>query len=152
MGESETSKIEALPKLGFLGLGQMGGPMTRTLLRAGYPVMAYDPVAESLEGCAAAGAEAAKNAADAVRGGEIVLTSLRSSATFVQVAEEDLLPNARPGQLFMDMGTGEPGQTRRLAREFARKGAALIDAPARGGPSGTGQAGTTAAICASLRT
>ena len=136
MNDSRTTDTQTLPKLGFLGLGQMGGAMTRTLLEAGYPVIAYDPAAEALSRCADAGAEAAQTDHDVAGGATIVLTSLRSSAMFVQVAEQVLLPNAQAGQIFMDMGTTNPGETRRIARAMAEKGASLIDAPVSGGPVG----------------
>lgn len=125
----------ALPEIGFLGLGRMGGPMAVNLVKAGYTVTAYDPVPERLARCVSAGAAGASGSAEAVRRGEVVMTSLRSSAMFVEVAESELLPNARAGQVFVDMGTTEAAETRRLAAEFAGKGATLIDAPVSGGSS-----------------
>ena len=107
----------------------------------GYSLTAYDPRAERLEACVSAGAGAAGSAAEVVARSEIVITSLPSSAVFVQVAEEDLLPNAQPGQVFIDMGTTEAAETRRLAAEFAWKGAALLDAPVSRGSRGA-EAGT----------
>ena len=129
---AQTNGRSSLPTIGFLGLGAMGGPMARRLLSAGYPLTAYDPNDERLAGCIAAGAVAATSAAEAAGHGEVVLTSLPSSALFVQVADSDLLPTARRGQVFIDMGTTEAPETRRLAAAFARKGAALLDAPVSG--------------------
>ena len=137
VSETNGSGEEARPRVGFLGLGAMGGPMARNLAKAGYRVAAYDPVAERLGACVAAGVEAAADAADAVARGDVVLTSLRSSAMFVEVAERDILPNVRAGQTFIDMGTTEPSETRRLADAFAARGAALLDAPVSGGPGGS---------------
>ncbi len=122
-----------LPAIGFLGLGQMGGPMVLNLVKAGYTVTAYDPKAERLARCVSAGAVGGSSAAEAIERGEVVMTSLRSSAMFVEVAEAELLPNARAGQIFVDMGTTEAAEVRRFAAEFARKGATLIDAPVSGG-------------------
>ena len=122
--------------LGFLGLGQMGNPMARNLLRAGYRLIAFDIVPERLRAIVAAGAEAGRTAADAIERSEVVLTSLRSSEMFVQVAEADLLPHARPSQVFIDLGTTAPPETRRLASAFAAKGATLLDVPVSGGPHG----------------
>ena len=127
----------AKPRLGFIGLGAMGGPMARNLMRAGYPLAAFDIDAERLAACVAAGAAAAENAEDAVRRADVVLTSLRSSAIFVEVAEQALVPSARAGQVFIDLGTTEAAQTRRLAAAFAARGAALLDAPVSGGPGGS---------------
>jgi 3-hydroxyisobutyrate dehydrogenase-like beta-hydroxyacid dehydrogenase len=124
------------PALGFIGLGAMGGGMAMNLVRAGCPLTVYDLKADRLADCAAAGAVAAGSSREVVQRSEIVLTSLRSSAVFVEVAEGELLPAARAGQIFMDMGTTEAPETRRLSAAFAAKGAALVDAPVSGGPGG----------------
>jgi 3-hydroxyisobutyrate dehydrogenase-like beta-hydroxyacid dehydrogenase len=132
---------EARPHVGFIGLGAMGGPMARNLCRACYRVVGYDPNAPRLAECEGAGLAPAQSVAEVVTRSEVVLTSLRSSEVWVEVAEGELVPNARPGQVFIDMGTVAPPQTRRIAAMFAAKGAALIDAPVSGGPGGA-QAGT----------
>src|SRR5688500_5172470 len=125
-----------LPTLGFLGLGVMGGPFVQNLLAAGYVVHAYDPDPVRLAGSVEAGALDAPNAGATVDRAAILLTSLPSSESFVRLAEETLLPRARSGQLFIDLGTVVPGETRRLAARFAEKGASLVDAPCSGGPDG----------------
>ena len=130
----------ARPALGFLGVGRMGGPMARNLLRAGYSVTVYDPDSTRLAECAAAGAEVAASAAAAVRQADVVLLSLRAAA-FADVARQALLPNARAGQVFMDMGTTEAHDTRRVACALSQKGAAMLDAPVSGGERGS-EAGT----------
>ena len=130
-----TSPNEGRPPLGFIGLGQMGGAMAKRLLRAGYPIVGFDIVPERLAASVEAGATAAQSAADAVRRSDVVLTSLRSSTVFVEVAERDLVPNARAGQTFIDLGTTEAGETRRLAAAFAAKGATLLDVPVSGSPA-----------------
>ena len=127
MGSSGSS-----PRIGFLGLGQMGGPMVRHLAAAGYDVTAFDPVAEKLAACVGAGAKGAASAAEAVRAGEVIMTSLRSSAMFVEVAEAEVVPNVREGQTVIDMGTTEGAQTRRIAAALAAKGARFLDAPVSG--------------------
>lgn len=125
-----------LPTIGFLGLGAMGGPMARNLLKAGYPLMAYDPDLARLTAIASAGAVAAQSAREVVTPSEIILTSLPASAVFVHVAETDLLPNAQPGQIFIDLGTTTAAETRRLAAAFTQKEATLLDSPVSGGSSG----------------
>jgi 3-hydroxyisobutyrate dehydrogenase-like beta-hydroxyacid dehydrogenase len=122
--------------LGLIGLGEMGGPMARNLVRAGYPLCGYDLDAARLAAAAAAGALTAENGAEVVVRAEVVLTSLPSSEAWVRAAEETLLPGARAGQVFIDLGTVTPPQTRRLAAAFAAKGAALLDVPVSGGPGG----------------
>ena len=126
-----------LPTLGFVGLGNMGSRMARNLLNAGYPLIGYDSVSEKREALVTAGALAANNAADVAKQSDVVLTSLRSSDVFVDIAENAFLPHARNGHIFIDMGTTEASETRRLAAAFAEKGATLIDAPVSGGPHGS---------------
>lgn len=128
------------PTIGFLGVGAMGGPMARNLQRAGHRVIAFDLRRPQLEACVAAGCSAVDSEAMVVAQAEIVLTSLPSSAVFLGVAEDHLLPNARRDQLFIDLGTTAPAQIRRLADAFAAKGAALVDAPVSGGPNGAERA------------
>lgn len=124
------------PTCAFLGLGAMGGPMAAHLLRAGYPLRAFDPSAERLAIVTALGAAAVARAVDALRGAGVVFTSLPSHEVLLEVARRDLLPAAVPGQIFVDLGTTIPHETRRLAAEFAARGATWIDAPVSGGAEG----------------
>ena len=87
----------ALPELGFIGLGAMGGAMAPNLLAAGYRLVVFDIDAERLETCVAAGAARGASSADVVARSDVVLTSLRSSAIWAEVAEAELVPNARAG-------------------------------------------------------
>jgi 3-hydroxyisobutyrate dehydrogenase-like beta-hydroxyacid dehydrogenase len=122
--------------LGVLGLGAMGAPMARHLAAAGYAVLGFDTSAPRLDAAAADGVRAAPGPDALVDGAEVVLTSLPSSEAFVRMAEAHFLPRARPGQLFLDLGTVTPPETRRLAAALAGRGAALVDAPVSGGPEG----------------
>lgn len=133
-------QVKALPAIAFIGLGEMGGPMARTLLRAGYRVVGFDIDAQRLESAAAAGLEAATSVADAVRRSEIIATSLPSSSSFVQVAEHDILPTVRAGQTVIDFGTVSPPETLRLAALFAERGVDLLDVPVSGGGRGAERA------------
>lgn len=128
------------PTLGFIGLGAMGGAMTANLLAAGYIVHAFDLDSVRREAAADAGAQAAGSIPALVMAADVILTSLPSSAAFVRVAEDELLPHVRAGQLVIDLGTVTPPETRRLAAAFAAQGVDLIDAPVSGGPGGAQQA------------
>lgn len=129
----------AILRLGFLGLGAMGGPMVRNLLQAGYAVCGYDLDPARVAACASAGMIAHTDAATVVAESDIILTSLPSSAAFLTVAETELLPRTRAGQIVIDLGTTEVTGFRRLADRFAEQGVTLLDAPASGGPSGVEQ-------------
>ncbi|MCC6443090.1 MAG: KTSC domain-containing protein [Armatimonadetes bacterium] len=122
--------------LGLLGLGEMGGPIARKLMEAGYSLIGFDPVPSRLDACVQAGIRAAGSEGEVVRQADIVLTSLPSSEAFVEMAEKHLIPLSRKGQIFIDLGTVAPPETRRLAADFAAKGALLLDAPVSGGPQG----------------
>lgn len=123
--------------VGFVGVGSMGGAMVGTLLRAGYSVLAYDINEGNLAAAVGKGAQAASDTADVVARCDFVLTSLRSSEIFVEVAQKHLVPDARAGQTFIDLGTTAAPEARRLAELFAERGAALVDAPVSGGVGGS---------------
>jgi 3-hydroxyisobutyrate dehydrogenase len=130
----------ARPILGFIGLGAMGGAMTANLVRAGYTVYAFDLDAQRMDFAADHGAETVSDIATLVEQAAVILTSLPSSRAFVQVAESELLPRVRAGQLIIDVGTVTPPEARRLAAAFAAKEVQLIDAPVSGGPRGAQEA------------
>ena len=122
--------------LGFLGLGAMGGAMARNLLAAGYRLSVFDIDSDRLSAAAAAGAEVLPDARAVVGAAGTVLTSLPYAHTWNEVAAQVLVPEARAGQVFVDLGTNTPIETRRFAGLLAAKGASLLDAPVSGGTAG----------------
>ena len=130
-------KSQKLSTIGFIGLGNMGGRMAKNLHNAGYPLIGYDIDAAKCTALAAIGATAGQDTAEVVRNSDVVMTSLRSSDIFCNVAEQHLIPNAREGHVFIDLGTTEIERTQKLATAFSEKGATLIDAPVSGGPHGS---------------
>lgn len=123
--------------IGFIGLGNMGSRMVKNLLNAGYEILCYDIDKTKSEKINAIGARVAKDSTQVVKESDVVMTSLRSSDVFFNVAETHFVPNAKKGQIFIDLGTSEVEKTRALALELSRKGAILIDAPVSGGPHGS---------------
>ena len=128
---------QQLRRIGFIGLGNMGGRMARNLHNAGYPLIGYDIDVAKCTALAATGATAGQDAAEVIKNSDVVITSLRSSDIFSSVAEQHLIPNARDGHVFIDLGTTEVEKTRDMATIFAERGAALVDAPVSGGPQGS---------------
>ena len=128
---------QKLPTIGFIGLGNMGGRMAKNLHNAGYPLIGYDINAAKCETLAAIGATAGKHTPEVVKDSDVIMTSLRSSDVFCSVAEQHFIPNAREGQVFIDLGTTEVQKTRDIAAALDEKGATLIDAPVSGGPHGS---------------
>jgi len=133
---STPSTVSTNTLIGFIGLGWMGSHFAGRLLQAGWRLEVYDLVAQKRTALANQGAIAADCTDQVVRDCDVVFTSLRSSAVFGTVAEQSIIPNSRPGQVIVDLGTTEVGLTRRVAAALAAKGAALLDAPVSGDPRG----------------
>lgn len=118
--------------VGFIGLGNMGGRMTRRLLDAGIGVVGFDTLAERIR---AAGAEAARSIREVVAGPQVLMLSLPDSHAIEAVIEGDggVLQHCRAGQTVVDLSTAAPRSTVRLARALAGHGVDYIDAGVSGG-------------------
>ncbi len=115
--------------IGFIGLGVMGEPICRNLVRkSGRTVLAFDLAKEPLARIAADGATAAPSIGDVVGGSETIFLCL-PSARHVMSVFESILPKIGRGQTVIDLGTSDVGQTRSCAEQLADKGALWIDAP-----------------------
>jgi len=132
------------PTLGFIGVGTMGGGMARNLLKAGYALIVFDLKPENAQPLVEIGAQLGQSARDVVQKSDIILTSLPTSGTLVNVAEE-IIPELAAGKIIIDTGTTEVPETRRLAERIRAKGADLVDAPVSGGGRGA-DAGTLAVM------
>ncbi|HKC59283.1 MAG TPA: NAD(P)-dependent oxidoreductase [Myxococcales bacterium] len=127
-------------KVGFIGLGKMGRPMTERLLGAGFEVHVFNRSRAPVEELAAKGAVPASSAADVAERAEIVLTALPTPEAVEQVFRE-MMQRAHPGQIYADHSTVSVGQSGRCAAQARERGADFLDAPVSGGPAGA-QAGT----------
>jgi len=130
-------------KLGFIGLGKMGRPMTLNLLKAGHEVTVHNRSRAVVDELAGQGAKPATSPAGMAAAADVVMTCLPTPATVEEVynGADGLLPAARSGQLFIDFSTVAVALSRSLAQGAAAKGAAFLDAPVSGGPAGA-QGGT----------
>ncbi|MES2171996.1 MAG: NAD(P)-dependent oxidoreductase [Actinomycetota bacterium] len=119
-------------RIGFIGLGNMGGRMTGCIVRAGVEVLGFDAKTDNI---AAAGATAAVSAAAVIEGSDIVLLSLPDSKVVEAVVfgDDGLLAHARSGQVVVDLSTSAPASTRRIHGLFAEKGVEYLDAGISGG-------------------
>lgn len=126
--------------VGFIGLGNMGGRMTRCITREGRAVLGFDMRTESI---AESGAAAASSAADVVVQSDIVLISLPDSKIVEAVVFDDeaFLASIRTGQIVVDLSTAAPASTKKIAAILADRGAFYIDAGISGGAAGA-DAGT----------
>lgn len=130
-------------KIGFIGLGHMGGPMCANLVARGHEVKAWDLVPALLAKAVAQGAARATSVADCVAGADAVVTMLPSSphVRTVYCGESGVIAHARPGALLVDSSTIDPLTAREVAFDALARGLAMIDAPVSGGTAGA-QAGT----------
>ena len=121
--------------IGFIGLGNMGGPMAGNLVRAGHTVHGFDLSAASLAAASERGVTAAASAADAVKQADAVVTMLPAGRHVLSVYET-LLPAARPGTLFIDCSTIDVDSARAAHEAATHAGMLPLDAPVSGGTGG----------------
>jgi 3-hydroxyisobutyrate dehydrogenase-like beta-hydroxyacid dehydrogenase len=125
-------------KVGFIGLGNMGGPMARNLLAAGFPLTVHNRSPAKAEALAALGASVAGSPAEVARASDVVLACLPTvrDVDDVFLNAEGLLAGSRPGQVLADHSTVDIATTRRIAEVARARGGAFLDAPISGGPKG----------------
>lgn len=125
-------------KVGFVGLGIMGRPMARNLMRAGHDLTVFNRSREKAEALEHEGAEAADSLAEVARKSSVVITMLPGppEVEAVVAGEDGLLAGAREGTLLVDMSTSSPDLARDLAAAARRRGVGMLDAPVSGGDVG----------------
>ncbi|MCC0054531.1 MAG: 3-hydroxyisobutyrate dehydrogenase [Rhodobiaceae bacterium] len=117
-------------KIGFIGLGNMGAPMSKNLAAAGHEVVGFDLVAPVPEGVTKAA-----TAVEAATGRDVVVTMLPNGQILRKVAAE-ILPGMKSGTVFIDCSTVDVESARAVADEAAAKGVLAMDAPVSGGIGG----------------
>lgn len=126
-------------KVGFIGVGNMGGPMCRNIIkRSNHQVNVFDLNPAALKSCTDLGATAAKSVAEATRGADVVMTSLPMprDVEAVTLGEDGILANIRPGQIYIDLSTNAPSMVKKIGAAMAGKNIAMLDAPVSGGTVG----------------
>lgn len=124
-----------MKEIGFIGLGIMGKPMAKNLLKAGYPMVAYDVRPEPLAEVVAAGAAAGHSAKDVAARSEVIIAMLPDSPDVEAAAlgSGGIIEGVKPGAILVDMSSIAPRVSREISARFARKGVAMLDAPVSGG-------------------
>jgi 3-hydroxyisobutyrate dehydrogenase len=132
-------------KIAFIGLGHMGGPMARNLLKAGHSLAVFDVVQRHLDAVTAVGAAAAASAKLAAVGAELVITMLPSSphVKSVYLGEDGVLAGVAGGIPLIDSSTIDPHTARDVAAAAANRGNPMADAPVSGGTGGAESASLT---------
>jgi 3-hydroxyisobutyrate dehydrogenase len=125
-------------QIGFIGLGNMGGPMAANLVKAGHAVTAFDMSPAAMDKAASAGAKRAAAGPDVVSGAEVVVTMLPAGqhVRAVYLGPQGLLAQAAPGTLFIDSSTIDVATARDVHDAAKRAGMHFLDAPVSGGVGG----------------
>ena len=137
-----------MTKIGFIGVGNMGGPMARNLVQAGHELAAFDLDEEKLNLVVQAGARRAASVADAVAGAEMLVTMLPAGehVRAVYTGEDGVIAASAAGTLLIDSSTIDVDSARAAHAAAAAAGFEMIDAPVSGGVGGA-EAGTLTFMC-----
>ncbi|MEG0594251.1 MAG: 2-hydroxy-3-oxopropionate reductase [Christensenella sp.] len=124
-----------MAKVGFIGLGIMGKPMAKNLVKAGYDLIAYDVAAGAVQELKAAGAKAASSIKEVTDEAELIVTMLPNSPHVKEVVlgAGGVLETAKAGTIIVDMSSISPIASQEIAAECDKKGVVLLDAPVSGG-------------------
>ncbi len=132
-----------MAKVGFIGLGNMGGPMAANLVKAGHEVRGLDLSAEAKARLVEAGGKTADNLAELASDADVIVSMLPAGAHVrkVYAGEDGILAHARPGTLLIDSSTIDVESARFVAAAAEKAGMPMVDAPVSGGVGGA-SAGT----------
>jgi 2-hydroxy-3-oxopropionate reductase len=126
------------PNIGFIGLGIMGKPMARNLIKAGFSVVVHNRSRAKVDELVRDGARAAPSPREVASGVDVIITMLPNSpdVELVALGPGGIKEGAKPGQLFIDMSTINPVVSKKIAKELSGNGVAMVDAPVSGGEKG----------------
>jgi 2-hydroxy-3-oxopropionate reductase len=124
--------------IGFIGLGVMGKPMAKNLIKAGFSLIGHNRSPAAVDEIVAAGGKTAGSAADVARQSTIVITMVPDTPDVERVltSPDGVLSALQRGAIVIDMSSISPDATRRLAKMVAEKGGTMLDAPVSGGEIG----------------
>ena len=137
-----------MASIGFIGLGNMGGPMASNLAKAGHRVTGFDLVPDAVAAAKAKGIVAAPDARAAIAGAEVVISMLPAGEHVRSLYQggEGLIAAAAPNTLMIDCSTIDVASAREVHEAAAAAGHAMLDAPVSGGVAGA-EAGTLTFMC-----
>ncbi|WP_295295201.1 2-hydroxy-3-oxopropionate reductase [uncultured Brachyspira sp.] len=122
-------------KIGFIGLGIMGKPMSKNLLKAGHELIVYNRSKASVEELVKEGAKSANNPAEVAKECDVIITMLPNSPQVREVClgENGIIEGAKSGTIVVDMSSIDPVESKAIGAELSKKSIELIDAPVSGG-------------------
>ena len=124
-----------MSNIGFIGLGNMGGPMAANLVKSGERVLGFDVVEASRQASARDGVQIVATARGCVENADVVISMLPAGEHVLSVWN-DILPVANQGALFIDCSTIDVASARKAHASAAERGVATLDAPVSGGVGG----------------
>jgi len=132
-----------MPSIGFIGVGHMGGPMARNLLKAGHQVTIFDPSADNAKAMTAAGAKQAASLVELSATNDIIVSMLPSGRELrvAYLDNDGVVAHAKAGALLVDCSTTDVDSARAVADAAKKRGLQFIDSPVSGGVAGA-EAGT----------
>ena len=127
-----------MSRVGFVGLGNMGGPMAANLAKAGHEVDVFDLVPAALEKAEAAGCTRADSAVAAVANAEVLFSMLPAGrhVAGLYLGDDGVLEHVTAGTILVDCSTIDPATAKQVAAAAAERGIAMLDAPVSGGTAG----------------
>lgn len=130
-------------RVGFIGLGRMGGGMAANLAKSEHELTVFDVSAEARRSFAERGVRVADSIGDLIASSDVVFTSLPGPAQVEEIVRgpDGLLERARPGTAYFDLSSNSRDTVLALSAELAAAGVAMLDSPVSGGPAGA-SAGT----------
>ena len=126
-------------KVGYIGVGNMGGPMCRNLIKkSNHAVTVFDLNPAAVKTCTDLGATAGKSIADVTREADVVMTSLPMprDVEAVTLGDNGILANIGKGKTYIDLSTNAPSMVKKIGAAMAAKGITMLDAPVSGGTVG----------------
>lgn len=134
-----------MKKIGFIGVGIMGKPMSKNLIDSGYKLLVYDINKEVLNEVVEYGAEKSNSPKNVAKNSDIIITMLPNSPHVknVVLGENGVIEGVRRGQILIDMSSIDPLVSKKVSKELEKKGVEMLDAPVSGGQE-KAQSGTLA--------
>ncbi len=125
-------------KIGFIGLGIMGKPMAKNLLKAGFSIVAYDLNKNAVDDVVKAGAQAASSSKEAAGKADVIITMLPDSPDVKEVilGKNGVMEGIKPGAIVIDMSSINPLVSQEIEKELRKKKVEMLDAPVSGGETG----------------
>jgi len=125
-------------KVGFIGVGHMGGPMCRNIIKGGHDVTVFDLSPAAVKTCTDLGAKAGTSPKEVASQVDVVMTSLPmpKDVEAVALGPNGIIEGIRQGTVYIDLSTNSPTMIRKIAAALAPKGVVTLDAPVSGGAIG----------------